>query len=97
MQRNWIGRSQGANIDFAIEGMDQKISVFTTRPDTLYGATFMVLAADSELAQELASAASKEIHEQFESYLEEVKKANDIGAFRLPTARKPVFSWATTR
>jgi leucyl-tRNA synthetase len=86
MQRNWIGRSQGANIDFAIEGMDQKISVFTTRPDTLYGATFMVLAADSELAQELASAASKEIHEQFNNYLEEVKKANDIE--RLATDRK---------
>jgi len=86
MQRNWIGRSQGANIDFAIEGMDQKISVFTTRPDTLYGATFMVLAADSELAQELANAASPEVLEQFDNYLEEVKKANDIE--RLATDRK---------
>jgi leucyl-tRNA synthetase len=86
MQRNWIGRSQGANIDFAIEGMDQKISVFTTRPDTLYGATFMVLAADSELAQELASAASPEILDEFNNYLEEVKKANDIE--RLATDRK---------
>ena len=86
MQRNWIGRSQGANIDFAIEGMDQKISVFTTRPDTLYGATFMVLAADSELAQELANAAAPEIREQFNNYLEEVKKANDIE--RLATDRK---------
>ncbi|MGZ0244340.1 MAG: leucine--tRNA ligase, partial [Actinomycetales bacterium] len=86
MQRNWIGRSQGANIDFAIEGMNQKISVFTTRPDTLYGATFMVLAADSELAQELASAAAPEIREQFNNYLEEVKKANDIE--RLATDRK---------
>jgi len=86
MQRNWIGRSQGANIDFAIEGMDKKISVFTTRPDTLYGATFMVLAADSELAQELANAAAPEIRDQFNVYLEEVKKANDIE--RLATDRK---------
>jgi len=86
MQRNWIGRSQGANIDFAIEGMDKKVSVFTTRPDTLYGATFMVLAADSELAQELAASASVSIQDQFASYLEEVKKANDIE--RLATDRK---------
>lgn len=86
MQRNWIGRSQGANIDFAIEGMDKKVSVFTTRPDTLYGATFMVLAADSELAQELAASAPKETQSEFEKYLDGVKKANDIE--RLATDRK---------
>ncbi len=86
MQRNWIGRSQGANIDFAIEGMDKKVSVFTTRPDTLYGATFMVLAADSELAQELAASATTEIQAEFATYLDGVKKANDIE--RLATDRK---------
>ncbi|MDG2496757.1 MAG: leucine--tRNA ligase [Aquiluna sp.] len=86
MQRNWIGRSQGANIDFAIEGMDKSVSVFTTRPDTLYGATFMVLAADSELAQELAASAPDVTRAEFEKYLDEVKKANDIE--RLATDRK---------
>jgi Leucyl-tRNA synthetase len=53
MQRNWIGRSTGAQVDFAIDKLDQKITVYTTRPDTLYGATFMVVAADSELAAKL--------------------------------------------
>lgn len=46
MQRNWIGRSQGAEIDFAIDGSDEALKVFTTRPDTLYGATFMVVAPE---------------------------------------------------
>jgi leucyl-tRNA synthetase len=54
MQRNWIGRSTGADVDFAIEGRDEPVTVYTTRPDTLYGATFFVVAADSELAAELA-------------------------------------------
>ena len=55
MQRNWIGRSDRADVDFAIEGRDEPVTVFTTRPDTLYGATFFVVAADSDLAAELAA------------------------------------------
>ncbi len=53
MQRNWIGRSEGANVDFALEGRDDVIRVFTTRPDTLFGATYMVLAPEHPLVQEL--------------------------------------------
>jgi len=86
MQRNWIGRSQGANIDFNIENSDHKISVFTTRPDTLFGATFMVVAADSELASTLVKDSPANVQKAFEEYLESVKKANDIE--RLATDRK---------
>ena len=53
MQRNWIGRSRGADVTFEIEGRDEPVTIYTTRPDTLYGATFMVVAADSDLATEL--------------------------------------------
>ena len=49
MQRNWIGRSTGAEVEFAIEGRADPVTVYTTRPDTLYGATFFVVAADSDL------------------------------------------------
>jgi len=86
MQRNWIGRSQGANVDFEIEGRTERLSVFTTRPDTLYGATFMVVAADSDLAAELASMAEPAIRMQFQAYLEKVKQSNDIE--RLATDRE---------
>ena len=55
MQRNWIGRSTGADVQFVIEGRDEPVTVYTTRPDTLYGATFFVVAADSDLAAELAA------------------------------------------
>ncbi len=54
MQRNWIGRSTGANVEFEIKGRAEPVTVYTTRPDTLYGATFFVVAADSDLAAELA-------------------------------------------
>src|SRR5215469_5958917 len=56
MQRNWIGRSTGASVHFAVEGRVEPVTVFTTRPDTLYGATFFVVAADSALAAELCVA-----------------------------------------
>lgn len=86
MQRNWIGRSQGANVDFEIEGRSQRLTVFTTRPDTLYGATFMVVAADSDLAAELSSMAEPATRMQFQAYLEKVKQSNDIE--RLATDRE---------
>ncbi|MCX6436119.1 MAG: leucine--tRNA ligase, partial [Actinobacteria bacterium] len=83
MQRNWIGRSQGANVNFVIEGRTEPVTIYTTRPDTLYGATFMVVAADSALAAELASGTPVEA--EFKSYLEKIKAASDID--RLATDR----------
>ena len=55
MQENWIGRSEGARVQFAIEGRDDAIEVYTTRPDTLFGASFCAIAADHPLAQQLAA------------------------------------------
>lgn len=75
MQRNWIGRSEGALVDFAVEGRDEPITVFTTRPDTLYGATFMVVAPDSELAAGTVAEAQRPA---FEAYLEQVKRTTEI-------------------
>ncbi|MBK5288110.1 MAG: leucine--tRNA ligase, partial [Acidimicrobiia bacterium] len=56
MQRNWIGRSTGATVDFGVDGRDELISVFTTRPDTLFGATYMVLAPEHPLVDEIVPA-----------------------------------------
>jgi leucyl-tRNA synthetase len=83
MQRNWIGRSTGANVQFVIEGRTEPISIYTTRPDTLYGATFMVVAADSELAAELAAGTTAE--KDFNAYVEKIKADSDID--RLATDR----------
>ena len=82
MQKNWIGKSEGAYIDFAIDGMDKKVTVFTTRPDTLFGATFFVVAADSKLAQELVLDEKKT---ELNNYIEQVRKSTDIE--RLATDR----------
>ncbi len=65
MQTDWIGKSYGAEVDFAIDGRDEKITVYTTRPDTLYGATFMVLAPEHALAKDLASDAQKAAVEDY--------------------------------
>jgi leucyl-tRNA synthetase len=78
MQRNWIGRSVGADIDFQIEGRDEKVTVFSTRPDTLYGATFFVVAPDSDLAAELAAEAPADVRMRFQAYLDEVAKQTEI-------------------
>ena len=60
VQRNWIGRSEGASVNFSIEGHDDTIEVFTTRPDTLWGATFMVLAPEHELVEKITTPDKKE-------------------------------------
>ena len=77
MQRNWIGRSIGADVDFAIQGRDEPVTVFTTRPDTLFGATFMVVAPDSDLAIELAAASTPDVQIAFRDYLTQVQKSTE--------------------
>ena len=89
MQRNWIGRSQGANVNFVIEGRTEPVTIYTTRPDTLYGATFMVVAVDSELAAELASGTPAE--GEFKTYLESVKAASDIDRLATDRPKSGVF------
>ncbi|MER3393823.1 MAG: class I tRNA ligase family protein, partial [Microcella pacifica] len=78
MQRNWIGRSVGADVDFVIEGHEAPVTVFTTRPDTLFGATFMVVAPDSDLAAELAAGSTPEVRMAFQDYLEQAQKKSEI-------------------
>jgi leucyl-tRNA synthetase len=78
MQRNWIGRSRGAEVTFTVEGSGRAIPVFTTRPDTLFGATFMVVAPDSDLASELVAGAEPMVRQQFADYLTEVQKKTEI-------------------
>ncbi|MFM7491976.1 MAG: leucine--tRNA ligase [Actinomycetota bacterium] len=83
MQRNWIGKSVGAEVTFDIEGRENPVVIYTTRPDTLYGATFMVVAVDSDLARELVAGTSVET--EFNKYFDSVKAASDID--RLATDR----------
>jgi leucyl-tRNA synthetase len=86
MQRNWIGRSTGADVQFAIEGRDEPVTVYTTRPDTLYGATFMVVAPDSDLAADLVADAPEAVRKRFEAYLEQVRGTTEMD--RLSTDRE---------
>ncbi len=65
MQSDWIGKSYGAEVDFPVEGRDEKITVYTTRPDTLHGATFMVLAPEHEMAASLATDETREAVEKY--------------------------------
>jgi leucyl-tRNA synthetase len=74
-QRNWIGRSEGAHVDFVVEGRDEPLTVYTTRPDTLFGATFMVVAADAPLADRLVT---DEQRTAYETYRDEVRKSSEI-------------------
>ena len=69
MQRNWIGKSEGASVRFDIENSDEKIEVFTTRPDTIFGATYMVLAPKHELVSQLVTEENKQAVEEYVSYV----------------------------
>ncbi len=74
MQRNWIGRSEGAEIYFPVKGTEEPLIVFTTRPDTLWGVTFMVLAPESEWVWKVTTPENRKL---VEAYLEEVKRRNE--------------------
>ena len=86
-QRNWIGRSEGADVVFSVKGKTEKIRVFTTRPDTLFGATYMVLAPEHPLVDIIASPAQKEQIQQyrketaFKSELERGTEKEKTGVF----------------
>jgi len=75
MQTNWIGKSTGTEVIFSIEGHDEKITVFTTRPDTLFGVTYMVLAPEHELVEKLTAG---EYKEKVEEYVQSVKNLSEI-------------------
>jgi len=88
MQRNWIGRSEGAYIDFAIENRSEPVRVFTTRPDTVYGATFFVLAPEAPLAAEVVT---EEHRAEFEAYLERTKQESEIERQSMDRPKTGVF------
>lgn len=106
IQKNWIGRSEGAEIDFNIEGHSSKIKVFTTRPDTLFGATFMVIAPESELVNSICSESQKS---EVLAYAEKAKNRSEIermadtkksgiftGAYAInPFTKKPIPVWVS--
>ena len=75
IQRNWIGRSEGALIDFKVDGLDEKFTVFTTRCDTLFGATYCVLSPEHELVKKITTA---ERRENVEAYILEASKKSEI-------------------
>ncbi len=91
MQRNWIGKSQGANIHFELVGYPEKVEVFTTRPDTIFGATYMVLAPEHPLTLKIST---KENLEKIKKYQEDIKSKTDIERTDLNKDKTGVFSGA---
>ncbi|MFK5706937.1 leucine--tRNA ligase [Lysinibacillus boronitolerans] len=91
MQRNWIGRSEGAEVTFAIDGSDQNFTVFTTRPDTLFGATYCVLAPEHKLVEQITTADQRQA---VEAYLEKVKMKSDLERTDLAKEKTGVFTGA---
>ncbi|MFZ0323768.1 MAG: leucine--tRNA ligase [Actinomycetes bacterium] len=91
MQRNWIGRSAGSDVVFTIEGRDEPVTIYTTRPDTLYGATFFVVAADSDLAAELASTAPESVRAEFDTYLAKVRQTSEVDRLSTDRPKSGVF------
>jgi leucyl-tRNA synthetase len=89
MQKNWIGRSVGAEVDFAVAGMNAKIRVFTTRPDTLFGATYMVLAPEHPLVATVTTAAQRAA---VEAYAREAATKSDLQRAELAKQKTGVFT-----
>ncbi|MCK2020194.1 leucine--tRNA ligase [Peribacillus frigoritolerans] len=91
MQRNWIGRSEGAEVTFNIDGFDETFTVFTTRPDTLFGATYAVLAPEHPFVDKITTADQSAA---VEAYLDEVKHKSDLERTDLAKDKSGVFTGA---
>jgi leucyl-tRNA synthetase len=91
MQRNWIGRSKGAEVDFVVDGTHKKLQIFTTRPDTLYGATFMVIAPEHPLAHEIVTDDHKE---HVGNYIKAAQAKSDIERQETDREKTGVFTGA---
>lgn len=91
MQRNWIGRSEGAEVTFGIDGHDETFTVFTTRPDTLFGATYAVLAPEHPFVEKITTAEQKEA---VAAYIEQVKSKSDLERTDLAKDKTGVFTGA---
>jgi leucyl-tRNA synthetase len=91
MQRNWIGRSEGAEVRFAVDGRNEDITVFTTRPDTLWGATYMVLAPEHPLVQSIIT---EEQREEVQKYIDASSRKNDLERTELSKEKTGVFTGA---
>ena len=91
MQRNWIGRSEGANVTFKVAGTEESFTVFTTRPDTLFGATYTVLAPELELVKKITT---PEQTAAVEAYIKETSKKSDLNRTDLAKEKTGVFTGA---
>ncbi len=91
LQRNWIGHSEGAHVKFQVDGIDETITVFTTRPDTLFGATYMVLAPEHRLVDELVT---EEQLAAVEEYREKTTRKSDLERTELAKEKSGVFTGA---
>lgn len=91
MQQNWIGKSEGAEIDFQVDGSDRRITVFTTRPDTLFGATYMVLAPEHSMVKEITVPGQRA---QVERYIEEALKKSAVDRMVVTKEKTGAFTGA---
>ena len=91
MQRNWIGKSTGADVTFSVDGYDDTIEVYTTRPDTLFGATYMVLAPEHPLVHKIST---EEHHAAVDAYLDAAAKKSDLERTDLAKEKTGVFTGA---
>ncbi|MCL2380433.1 MAG: leucine--tRNA ligase [Treponema sp.] len=91
MQRNWIGRSEGANVIFKLDGHPDSLEVYTTRPDTLFGATYMVLSPEHPLLEKITTAQQKAA---VDSYVEDAAKKSDLERTDLAKTKTGVFTGA---
>ncbi len=90
MQRNWIGRSEGAEVEFKIDGSDETLTVFTTRPDTIFGVSYMVIAPEHPIVESLIK--GKEQEEECREFIKKVQGMNEITRSATDTEKEGVFT-----